>query len=123
MVELIPTRPPWASFRQDVDQGARQRHHDGRVGCNDKLRSLLTQVTESADERQAAKRGHSRLRFVKDVEPTRAETMHRERQKGLAVRYLMQRFRPIGRTDPWCDGRLLIEAFNFSRHIEEAFGS
>jgi len=89
MVKVVPPRLVRTTFRQHVDQGTGERHHDRRMGRDHKLRPLRYEVMEAADECEASKRRHRCLGLVKYVESPRTKTMHREREKRLSVRNLM----------------------------------
>src|SRR2546426_9399774 len=123
MLEFVPLGPTRTALRQHVDQRLRERHHDRRVGRDNKLRSVCGQLMEAADEREAADRRHSCFRLIEYVEPIPTKTMQREGQERLSVRYLMKWSWPICWSDLGRGRWFVVKALDFSRYVKEALGS
>jgi hypothetical protein len=69
VVQLLPASLARAVIRQQIDHGFRVAHEDRRVRGDDELRSLIGQVMEAANERQAAGRRQRSLGLIEDIEP------------------------------------------------------
>ena len=106
-----------------ISRCSRIGHQDGRVSSDEELRVVGNKVVDSRQSGELTLRRQGRFRFIKQIKPFSAESVHQECRERFAVRLFVQGATAI-RVGDWRSRRpLCIEMLDLCGDIEETFSS